>query len=137
MKIIERRPREKGFVLLYHCQNLLDDSRIMEKLYAQRKPVRKLCNLLKSVYTLNGNAVYNYVHTQTLCLTLGPHHLRPKKLPTSSLFYRMLMSNQPPMKKFSPMVKFQIVKMIMQTNLIIQQFLMKSSIEVFPPVVLL
>ena len=27
MKIIETRPREKGFVLRGHCQNLLDDPR--------------------------------------------------------------------------------------------------------------
>ena len=27
MKIIETRPREKGFVLWDHCQNLLDDPR--------------------------------------------------------------------------------------------------------------
>ena len=29
MKIIEACPREIGFVLWGHCQNLLDDSRIM------------------------------------------------------------------------------------------------------------
>ena len=29
MKIIETRPREKGFVLWGHCQNLLDDPRSM------------------------------------------------------------------------------------------------------------
>ena len=28
MKIIETGPREKGFVLWGHCQNLLDDPRI-------------------------------------------------------------------------------------------------------------
>ena len=30
MKIIEMRLREIGFVLWGHCQNLLDDPRIME-----------------------------------------------------------------------------------------------------------
>ena len=29
MKIIETRPREIGFVLWDHCQNLLDDPRIL------------------------------------------------------------------------------------------------------------
>ena len=29
MKIIETGPREIGFVLLGHCQNLLDDPRIL------------------------------------------------------------------------------------------------------------
>ena len=30
MKIIETRPREIGFVLWDHCQNLLDDPRIYD-----------------------------------------------------------------------------------------------------------
>ena len=32
MKIIETLPREIGFVLLNHCQNLLDDPRMFNKL---------------------------------------------------------------------------------------------------------
>ena len=31
MKVIETRPREIGFVLWGHCQNLLDDPRIQVK----------------------------------------------------------------------------------------------------------
>ena len=31
MKIIETRPREIGFVLWGHCQNLLDDPRTLNK----------------------------------------------------------------------------------------------------------
>ena len=32
MKVIETRPRVKGFVLWGHCQNLLDDPRITMKI---------------------------------------------------------------------------------------------------------
>ena len=31
MKIIETHPREKGFVLWGHCQNILDDPRTFQK----------------------------------------------------------------------------------------------------------
>ena len=40
MKVIETRPRDIGFVLWGHCQNLLDDPRILKTLVVIKEKFR-------------------------------------------------------------------------------------------------
>ena len=51
MKISELRPREKGFVLWDHCQNLLDDPRMSLNHHVHN--VSNLANLMNSSVSMN------------------------------------------------------------------------------------
>ena len=56
MKVIEIRPREIGFVLWGHCQNLLDDPRI--KFYLLLRPCFCVISLLYlELYVLGDDVV--------------------------------------------------------------------------------
>ena len=48
MKIIETGPREIGFVLWGHCQNLLDDPRIPYLFLSKGENLQILTNLINS-----------------------------------------------------------------------------------------
>ena len=65
MKVIETRPREKGFVLLGHCQNLLDGPRSTIKFCTYR-----LCANASLINRARGStALYKPSSALKLCVS--------------------------------------------------------------------
>ena len=80
MKIIEMCPREKGFVVKGHCQNLLDDPRISYQ-------DRSMLNFVLHDFNLTANCEFQLGSRFRDCyqIKLGPMSLKLIKFKNESL----------------------------------------------------
>ena len=88
MKVIETRPREIGFVLWGHCQNLLDDPRILAANATNEKTfsaLRRIKTYLQSTMTQTG--LYNL-------LTLHMHTHKTDALDLTEITNKFTSSNE-------------------------------------------